>query len=140
MHRKDRIVQARLLHCSSYCTTLGRFVNYPLRPGLDQRLPSQRRLKTRARVEHVFADQRMCQGRILVRTKGKVRVEVKTRPMNLTYRLRRLEFLRRPQFTWCTPEWAETTNDGGKRGNGATTGALKLRNDDGPGEMTVPLR
>jgi IS5 family transposase len=62
---------------------------------------NHRRSKTRARVEHVFGDQRTRQGSILVRTKGKVRAAVKIGLMNLTYNMRRLEFLLRPQSAWC---------------------------------------
>ena len=58
---------------------------------------NHRRSKVRARVEHVFGDQRTRQGNILVRTKGKVRAAVKIGLMNLTYNMRRLEFLLRPQ-------------------------------------------
>ena len=61
---------------------------------------NHRRSKTRARVEHVFGDQRTRQGNILVRTKGKVRAAVKIGLMNLTYNMRRLEFLLRPQSVW----------------------------------------
>lgn len=46
-----------------------------------------------ARVEHVFGDQRIRQGSILVRTKGKVRAAVKIGLMNLTYNMRRLVLL-----------------------------------------------
>lgn len=56
-----------------------------------------RRSKIRARVEHVFGDQRTRQGNILVRTKGRVRAAVKIGLMNLTYNMRRQEFLLRPQ-------------------------------------------
>jgi hypothetical protein len=48
-------------------------------------------------VEHVFGDQRTRQGNILARTKGKLRAAVKIGLMNLTYNMRRLEFLLRPQ-------------------------------------------
>jgi len=61
---------------------------------------NHRRSKIRARVEHVFGDQRTRQGNILVRTKGKVRAAVKIGFMNLTYNMRRLEFLLRPQSAW----------------------------------------
>ncbi len=63
---------------------------------------NHRRSKVRARVEHVFGDQRTRQGSILVRTKGKVRAAVKIGLMNLTYNMRRLEFLLRPQSAWCS--------------------------------------
>ena len=61
-----------------------------------------RRSKVRARVEHVFGDQRTRQGSILVRTKGKVRAAVKIGLMNLTYNMRRLVFLLRPPSVCCT--------------------------------------
>ena len=48
---------------------------------------NHRRSKLRARVEHVFGDQRTRQGNILVRTKGKVRAAVKIRLMNLAYNM-----------------------------------------------------
>ena len=38
---------------------------------------------------------------IVVRTKGKVRAAAKIGLMNLTYNMRRLEFLLRPQSAWC---------------------------------------
>ena len=63
---------------------------------------NHRRSKTRARVEHVFGDQRTAQGSILVRTKGKVRAAVKIGMMNLTYNMRRCAFLLRPQSFQCT--------------------------------------
>ena len=74
------------------------------RRGLNkqERATNHRRSKIRARVEHVFGDQRTRQGNILVRTKGKVRAAVKIGLMNLTYNMRRLEFLLRPQSTYCT--------------------------------------
>lgn len=55
------------------------------------------RSKARARVEHVFGVQRMTQGSILVRTIGMVRAAVKIGMMNLTYNMRRLEYLLRGQ-------------------------------------------
>ena len=61
---------------------------------------NHRRSKIRARVEHVFGDQRTRQGSILVRTKGQLRATVKIGLMNLTYNMRRLEFLLRPQSAW----------------------------------------
>ena len=63
----------------------------------QEQAANHRRSKIRARVEHVFGDQRTRQGNILVRTKGKVRAAVKIRLMNLTYNMRWLEFLLRPQ-------------------------------------------
>ena len=63
---------------------------------------NHRRSKVRARVEHVFGDQRTRQGNILVRTKGKVRAAVKIGLMNLTYNMRRLEFLLRPKSVCST--------------------------------------
>ena len=74
------------------------------RRGLNKQEQStnHRRSKIRARVEHVFGDQRTRQGSILVRTKGKVRAAVKIGLMNLTYNMRRLEFLLRPQSACCT--------------------------------------
>jgi IS5 family transposase len=63
---------------------------------------NHRRSKGRDRVEHVFGDQRTRQGDVLVRTKGKVRTAVKIGLMNLTYNMRRLEFLLRPQSACCT--------------------------------------
>ena len=63
---------------------------------------NHRRSKVRARVEHVFGDQRTRQGSILVRTKGKVRAAVKIGLMNLTYNMRRLVFLLRPPSVCCT--------------------------------------
>jgi len=63
----------------------------------QEKATNHRRSKVRARVEHVFGDQRTRQGNILVRTKGKVRAAVKIGLMNLTYNMRRLEFLLRPQ-------------------------------------------
>ena len=68
------------------------------RRGLNkqEQATNHRRSKIRARVEHVFGDQRMRQGSILVRTKGKVRAAVKIGLMNLTYNMRRLEYLLRP--------------------------------------------
>jgi len=62
---------------------------------------NNRRSKVRARVEHIFGDQRTRQGSVLVRTKGKVRAMVKIGLMNLTYNMRRLEFLLRPQSVCC---------------------------------------
>lgn len=59
-----------------------------------------RRSKVRARVAHVCGDQR--KRGIRVRTKGKVRMAVKIGLMNLTYNMRRLEFLPRPQSACCT--------------------------------------
>ena len=59
------------------------------------------RSKVRARVEHVFGDQQNTQGGVLVRTKGMVRAAVKIGLMNLTYNMRRLEFLLRPQSVQC---------------------------------------
>ena len=59
------------------------------------------RSKVRARVEHVFGDQQNTQGGMLVRTKGMVRAAVKIGLMNLTYNMRRLEFLLRPQSVQC---------------------------------------
>ena len=61
-----------------------------------------RHSKVRARVEQVFGDQRTRQGNILVRTKGKVRAAVKIGLMNLTYNMRRLELLLRPQSACST--------------------------------------
>jgi IS5 family transposase len=61
-----------------------------------------RRSRIRARVEHVFGVQRTRQGNILVRTKGKIRAAVKIRLMNLTYNMRRLEYLLRPPYACCT--------------------------------------
>ncbi len=63
----------------------------------QEQATNHRRSKVRARVEHVFGDQRTRQGNILVRTKGKVRAAVKSGLMNLTYNMRRLAFLLRPQ-------------------------------------------
>ena len=60
------------------------------------------RSKTRARVEHVFGSQRTAQGSILVRTKGNIRATVKIGMMNLTYNMRRLEFLLRGQSVQLT--------------------------------------
>jgi IS5 family transposase len=68
----------------------------------QEQATNHRRSKIRARVEHVFGDQRTRQGSILVRTKGKVRAAVKIGLMNLTYNMRRLEFLLRPQSACCT--------------------------------------
>jgi len=68
----------------------------------QEQATNHRRSKTRARVEHVFGDQRTRQGSILVRNKGKVRAAVKIGLMNLTYNMRRLEFLLRPQSACCT--------------------------------------
>ena len=68
----------------------------------QEQTTNHRRSKVRARVEHVFGDQRTRQGNILVRTKGKVRAAVKIGLMNLTYNMRRLEFLLRPQSARCT--------------------------------------
>ena len=67
----------------------------------QEQATNHRRSKVRARVEHIFGDQRMRQGSILVRTKGKVRASVKIGLMNLTYNMRRLEFLLRPQSAAC---------------------------------------
>ena len=67
----------------------------------QEQATNHRRSKVRARVEHVFGDQRTRQGNILVRTKGKVRAAVKIGLMNLTYNMRRLEFLLRPQSACC---------------------------------------
>ena len=67
----------------------------------QEQATNHRRSKVRARVEHVFGNQRMTQGNILVRTKGKVRAAVKIGMMNLTYNMRRLEFLLRPQSVRC---------------------------------------
>jgi IS5 family transposase len=63
---------------------------------------NHRRSKVRARVEHVFGDQRTRQDNILVRTKGMVRAAVTIGMMNLTYNMRRLEVLLRPQSVQCT--------------------------------------
>ena len=68
----------------------------------QEQATNHRRSKVRARVEHVCGDQRMRQGSILVRTKGKVRAAVKIGLMNLTYNMRRLEFLLRPQSACWT--------------------------------------
>ena len=68
----------------------------------QEQATNRRRSKVRARVEHVFGDQRTRQGNILVRTKGKIRAAVKIGLMNLTYNMRRLEFLLRPQSACCT--------------------------------------
>ena len=68
----------------------------------QEQAANHRRSKIRARVEHVFGDQRTRQGSILVRTKGKVRAAVKIGLMNLTYNMRRLAFLLRPQSACCT--------------------------------------
>jgi IS5 family transposase len=67
----------------------------------QEQATNNRRSKVRARVEHVFGDQRTCQGNILVRTKGKVRAALKIGLMNLTCNMRRLEFLLRPQSICC---------------------------------------
>ena len=67
----------------------------------QEQAANHRRSKIRARVEHVFGDQRTRQGNILVRTKGKVRAAVKIGLMNLTYNMRPLEYLLRPQSVWC---------------------------------------
>jgi IS5 family transposase len=67
----------------------------------QEQTTNHRRSKVRARVEHVFGDQRTRQGTILVRNKGKLRSAVKIGLMNLTYNMRRLEFLLRPQFACC---------------------------------------
>ena len=74
------------------------------RRGLNkqEQATNHRRSKIRARVEHVFGDQRMRQGSILVRTKGKVRAAVKIGLMNLTYNMRRLEYLLRPPYVQGT--------------------------------------
>jgi len=61
----------------------------------------QTEFQVRARVEHVFGDQRTRQGSTLVQTKGKVRAAVKIGLMNLTFNMRRLEFLPRPQAACC---------------------------------------
>ena len=61
----------------------------------------QTEFQVRARVEHVFGDQRTRQGSTLVQTKGKVRAAVKIGLMNLTFNMRRLEFLVRPQAACC---------------------------------------
>jgi IS5 family transposase len=61
----------------------------------------QTEFQVRARVEHVFGDQRTRQGSTLVQTKGKVRAAVKIGLMNLTFNMRRLEFLLRPQAACC---------------------------------------
>jgi len=63
----------------------------------QQRKSNHARSKVRARVEHVFGNQSTSQGGILVRTKGMVRAAVKIGMMNLTYNMRRLEFLLRGQ-------------------------------------------
>ena len=68
----------------------------------QEKATNHRRSKIRTRVEHVCGDQRTRQGDILVRTKGKVRAAVKIGLMNLTYNMRRLEFLLRPQSACCT--------------------------------------
>ena len=68
----------------------------------QEQATNHRRSKIRARVEHVFGDQRTRQGNILVRTKGKIRAAVKIGLMNLTYNMRRLEYLLRPQSVRCT--------------------------------------
>ncbi len=74
------------------------------RRGLNKQEQStnHRRSKIRTRIEHVFGDQRTRQGSILVRTKGKVRAAVKIGLMNLTYNMRWLGFLLRPQSDCCT--------------------------------------
>lgn len=63
---------------------------------------NHRRSKVRARVEHVFGDQHTTQGGVFVRTKGKVRAVVKIGLMNLTYNMRRFEFLLRGQSAQST--------------------------------------
>ena len=68
----------------------------------QEQATNHRHSKIRARVEHVFGDQRTRQGNILVRTKGKIRAAVKIGLMNLTYNMRRLEYLLRPQSVRCT--------------------------------------
>ena len=68
----------------------------------QEQASNHRRSKIRARVEHVFGDQRTRQGDVLVRAKGKVRAAVKIGLMNLTYNMRRLEYLLRPQSACCT--------------------------------------
>lgn len=68
----------------------------------QEQAANHRRSKVRARVEHIFGDQRTRQRTILIRTKGKVRAAVKIGMMNLVYNMRRLEFLLRPQSARCT--------------------------------------
>jgi IS5 family transposase len=68
----------------------------------QEQATNHRRSKVRARVAHVFGERRKRQGSILVRTTGRVRAAVKTGLMNLTYNMRRLEFLPRPQSACCT--------------------------------------
>lgn len=55
------------------------------------------RSKVRARVEHIFGNQKMAQGTTIVRTKGMLRAAVKIGLMNLTYNMRRMEYLLRDQ-------------------------------------------
>lgn len=72
--------------------------NYKQKPLTKQQNASNhKRSKTRARVEHVFGNQSVTQGGVFVRTVGKLRAQVKIGMMNLTYNMRRLEFLLRGQ-------------------------------------------
>jgi len=73
------------------------------RRGLNrqEQATNHRRSRIRARVEHVFGDQHTRQGGILVRTKGRVRAAGKIGLTSLTYNMRRLEFLLRPQSACC---------------------------------------
>lgn len=84
-----------------YKSRIHRKGNSRRRLNKQEQATNYRRSKIRARVEHVFGDQRTRQGHILVRTKGKVRAVVKIGLMNLTYNMRRLEFLLRPQSACC---------------------------------------
>lgn len=60
-----------------------------------EHISNRSRSKVRARVEHVFGNQSTVQGGILVRTKGRARAAFKIGMMNLTYNMRRLEYLLR---------------------------------------------
>ena len=66
-----------------------------------ERTSNRSRSKVRARVEHVFGNQRMTQGGVFVRTKGMIRAAVKIGLMNLAYNMRRLEYLLRGQPAPC---------------------------------------
>ena len=90
------------LRASGYRSRIHQKGNSRRRLNKQEQAANHRRSKVRSRVEHVFGDQHTRQGGILVRTKGKVRAVVKIGLMNLTYNMRRLEFLLRPQSACST--------------------------------------
>ncbi|MGD8556761.1 MAG: IS5 family transposase [Chromatiales bacterium] len=68
-----------------------------------EQVSNHARSRVRSRVEHVFGFQKTTQGSVLVRTKGMLRAAVKIGMMNLTYNMRRMEYLLRGQCVQMTP-------------------------------------